>query len=157
MNQGAAPPGWYPDKLGTSLRWWDGQRWTEHYSPTTHPHAGQHPAAARPARRPTPRMRIAAALAIIAAIAAAGWYILAGSTTHTQWYDEGYGLGIKTTLLGDETPKSACDLALIGKIGFNGNPFSRRTKDLKRGCIQGVLDHAKDHKPLPTSVTIIPG
>ena len=24
------PPGWYPDPQGGGLRWWDGQRWTEH-------------------------------------------------------------------------------------------------------------------------------
>jgi Protein of unknown function (DUF2510)/Phospholipase_D-nuclease N-terminal len=26
------PPGWYPDPHGAGLRWWDGQRWTEHVS-----------------------------------------------------------------------------------------------------------------------------
>jgi hypothetical protein len=29
----AAPPGWYADPQGAGLRWWDGQRWTEHTSP----------------------------------------------------------------------------------------------------------------------------
>jgi hypothetical protein len=24
------PPGWYPEPGNESLRWWDGQRWTEH-------------------------------------------------------------------------------------------------------------------------------
>lgn len=24
------PPGWYPDPTGPGLRWWDGNRWTEH-------------------------------------------------------------------------------------------------------------------------------
>ena len=28
------PPGWYPNPAdGTSLRWWDGARWTEHVAP----------------------------------------------------------------------------------------------------------------------------
>lgn len=29
-----AQPGWYPDPFGTgSLRWWDGQNWTQHLNP----------------------------------------------------------------------------------------------------------------------------
>ncbi|AIM40980.1 hypothetical protein PBI_SQUIRTY_33 [Mycobacterium phage Squirty] len=28
------PPGWYPDPAGSGgQRYWDGQRWTEHYAP----------------------------------------------------------------------------------------------------------------------------
>jgi uncharacterized protein DUF2510 len=25
-----APPGWYPERAGGGLRWWDGTAWTEH-------------------------------------------------------------------------------------------------------------------------------
>jgi hypothetical protein len=27
------PAGWYPDAASGQLRWWDGERWTEHYHP----------------------------------------------------------------------------------------------------------------------------
>ncbi|WP_168929801.1 Ltp family lipoprotein [Nocardioides sp. GY 10127] len=32
MNQ-TPPPGWYQDHSGTGLRYWDGQKWTEHTAP----------------------------------------------------------------------------------------------------------------------------
>jgi hypothetical protein len=28
------PAGWYPDPEGSTLRWWDGERWTDHRQPT---------------------------------------------------------------------------------------------------------------------------
>ena len=41
-----APPGWYPAEGG--LRWWDGNRWTEHVQPT--PAYGSGPVGGPPGR-----------------------------------------------------------------------------------------------------------
>ena len=47
----APPPGWYNDHTGSGLRYWDGQKWTEHTAPaaTTPPPAGH---LARPGATP---------------------------------------------------------------------------------------------------------
>lgn len=45
------PQGWYPDPQGADgVRWWDGTRWTEHFTPRTSPQA---PPAATPPVVPT--------------------------------------------------------------------------------------------------------
>jgi hypothetical protein len=31
------PPGWHPDPHGAGVRWWDGQRWTEHMAASPEP------------------------------------------------------------------------------------------------------------------------
>jgi hypothetical protein len=31
VNQPLPAPGWYQDPSGPGLRWWDGNRWTEHH------------------------------------------------------------------------------------------------------------------------------
>ncbi|NMM83116.1 hypothetical protein B2J88_01815 [Rhodococcus sp. SRB_17] len=33
VGQPKPPPGWYPDQQSQSLRWWDGQQWTNHRAP----------------------------------------------------------------------------------------------------------------------------
>ncbi|GCD89924.1 Ltp family lipoprotein [Nocardioides sp. LS1] len=40
------PPGWYPDNLGPGLRYWDGQRWTEHTAPGGSDPSSGHPSPA---------------------------------------------------------------------------------------------------------------
>jgi hypothetical protein len=39
------PPGWYPDNLGSGLRYWDGQKWTGHTAPR-----GVEPSPGRPSQ-----------------------------------------------------------------------------------------------------------
>ena len=36
-DPGPPPAGWYPDPGGQGQRWWDGQRWTEHYAAAPQP------------------------------------------------------------------------------------------------------------------------
>lgn len=31
----AVPAGWYLDSASKQQRWWDGQKWTEHFAPAT--------------------------------------------------------------------------------------------------------------------------
>jgi Protein of unknown function (DUF2510) len=46
------PPGWYPDPGGPAqLRWWDGNRWTEHVHPQAAPAGGTLPSSARQSAR----------------------------------------------------------------------------------------------------------
>lgn len=33
----AVPAGWYLDSASKQNRWWDGQKWTEHFAPTVAP------------------------------------------------------------------------------------------------------------------------
>ena len=33
VGQPTPPPGWYPDQHSQTLRWWDGQQWTNHKAP----------------------------------------------------------------------------------------------------------------------------
>lgn len=33
VGQPTPPPGWYPDQHSQTLRWWDGQQWTNHRAP----------------------------------------------------------------------------------------------------------------------------
>lgn len=50
------PAGWYPDRDGTGLRWWDGERWTEHVSSAQAASESQPPPEAPPvgeSRRPS--------------------------------------------------------------------------------------------------------
>ena len=48
------PPNWYPDPHNAAfVRWWDGQRWTEHVQPAAAPGAPPTPAQP-PARADTP-------------------------------------------------------------------------------------------------------
>jgi len=58
------PPGWFPDPDGHGLRWWDGERWTEHYHQPDAVHQTPLPSQvpsrlsgvsiSRPNRNPTP-------------------------------------------------------------------------------------------------------
>ena len=36
----APPPGWYPEPETAQLRWWDGQKWSEHRQPPPQPPIG---------------------------------------------------------------------------------------------------------------------
>ncbi|MFP5416327.1 MAG: DUF2510 domain-containing protein [Actinomycetes bacterium] len=68
-------PGWYPDPDGTPqrLRYWDGQRWTEHVQGTPPP--------APPVRNPRPVLVvgvIAAALLLVVGLIAATWLRVPG-------------------------------------------------------------------------------
>ena len=172
-NGGGVPPGWYDDATGSgAVRWWDGQRWTEHRAPgspgpaspyqgaaptfgTGHPQLawGGHQAASSPAQRGRSRRFLGVALVVAVLI---GGFVLfeffSGSGTKSEWYQQGYDEG-KTTALTfvrtGSTPESACNLALADKIKFDDSSFSRRVKDLRKGCLQAVKDF-DDGRRVPT-------
>jgi hypothetical protein len=66
-SEGAAPAAWYPDGVGSRLRYWDGSAWTDYYAEP----AGAQPLAASPVTPPKP-MHPAA----VAALAIAGLTVL---------------------------------------------------------------------------------
>jgi hypothetical protein len=151
MNQGLPPAGWYPNTTGPGMRWWDGQRWSAnvHVPPVARPRPDlSHLTPAQ--RRARGKRRIAAVLGIgLVAAIAGGWLLFGVEWTHTDEYDEGYAIGQKTVLLGGQSPKDACELALIAKIGMGSEyGYGWRAREIKRGCIQGAIDNARDH-PLP--------
>lgn len=139
-HHGGVPPGWYDDASGSGTqRWWDGQRWTDHYT-------------APPARRR--RSRTIWVLPLIVTVVLGGgsiWYYTFGGPTHTEWYQEGYDVG-KERGIGESrfietgSPDTECDMLLLGKIKFNDrNTF--RARELKRGCVQAIKDKNAAKRP----------
>ncbi|QNJ95409.1 DUF2510 domain-containing protein [Mycolicibacterium fluoranthenivorans] len=155
----STPPGWFSDPLSGGLRWWDGRQWTDHRQPAAYaqsapvstgaqvPWFAEVQAAQAAHKRRTRWMALIAAVILVAG--GIGWYFLAQNYTSPDWYQEGYDIGYRIPLVGSSVD-GACDLALLGKIKLGDNPRLRRNRELRRGCVQGVLDHAREHKPLPT-------
>ncbi|MET4430969.1 hypothetical protein ABIA65_004280 [Mycolicibacterium sp. 624] len=146
-HHGGVPPGWYDDATGSGgLRWWDGQRWTDHRNPAPHQHP-QYPAYGMPARRTSRALPIT--LALVAVVVIGGFILyalLSGGEHKTQWYQEGYAAGAEAATLVrlGSSPEGACSLALIDKIKYDDSRRSTRVKDLRRGCLQAVRDLAAD-------------
>jgi hypothetical protein len=163
-HRGGVPPGWYDDATGSgAMRWWDGQRWTEHRGPGPQRAApyqrsvpipgGGHPPLVRAgyqtasplARRGTSR-RVLQFTLVVVVVLIGGFVLLqvfSGGGTKSEWYQQGYDEGKDTALAFVATgssPEAACDLALMDEIGFDNSTFNRRVKDLKRGCLQAVKD-----------------
>ena len=72
--EGRPPPpaGWFPDPDGRGLRWWDGERWTEHL-------AGLQPA---PPRSGGAGWKIALVIALVFAAGIAGCAMLVSTGVH---------------------------------------------------------------------------
>lgn len=150
------PPGWYDDGTGSgALRWWDGQRWTEHrdrapaqpasYPGFAPPGAG-HPrpvGAGHHTAVPTKRRRSWAwpvTLTLVAVVVIGVFLLSLSGGSKSEWYQEGYDLGSEAAAMArlGSAPEGACDLVLIDQIEFDDR--SSRMKDMKRGCVQAVED-----------------
>ena len=79
------PPGWYQDPTGPGLRWWDGNRWTEHHQPAVAlpppPAMSAGPAFPPPAAAPVPpkfeqKWWHIPLLVALGVLSTAGWIVL---------------------------------------------------------------------------------
>lgn len=159
MTQSGFPAGWYQDPMSSgALRWWDGQRWTEHYRP-----AAAAPYQGAPSFHTTmggygpvpPKgavtsgfgvKRVAAIIALVLLVPTVGFFVagmFTGGGEKNADYQQGYQIGLDDAVgmvrtLGGSA-EDACRMHVTTEVGI-ADSNSRRAKDMRRGCVQAVRD-----------------
>ncbi len=90
--------------------------------------------------------------AVILVAGGIGWYFLAQNYTSPDWYQEGYDIGYHTPLGGGRQWTAPATWHCSERSSSATIPRLRRNRELRRGCVQGVLDYAREHKPLPPTL-----
>lgn len=147
------PPGWYRDPMsGHPSRWWDGQRWTEHFRSTTANPGSATPQFNRPTilsalRATTSRHGRSAVFAVAVAMCATagviGAHLLSDAGQGSGWFDRGYELGRNAVPIVEDgySPEVACDLVVGADTARVGHRRpTAQVKELKRGCLDAVQD-----------------